>query len=69
MNPSKEFDFYQELSMNELRDINGGAGFAILAGIVIAAASQIIIDWDNFKNGLIGRPEVSQRFIVNLSRS
>jgi len=38
-------------------EINGGA-FPFLAVIGVAAITQIIIDWDNFKNGLMGRPEI-----------
>ncbi len=38
------------------QEINGGAiPFFVLIGA--AAVTQIIIDWDNFKNGLMGRPE------------
>lgn len=51
-------NYYVELNESELRQIEGGSIFAALAvGLAIAAFSQIIGDWDNFKNGLAGRRE------------
>ena len=50
---TKEF---RELPLQNQMEINGGAlHFLVLIGA--AAVTQIIIDWDNFKNGLMGRPE------------
>jgi hypothetical protein len=52
---------YVELSESELRQIEGGSivgGF--LAGLALATFVQIIGDWDNFKNGLAGLPEVKK---------
>ena len=47
---------FREVPLAEQREINGGAlHFFVLIGA--AAVTQIIIDWDNFKNGLMGRPE------------
>ncbi len=51
---------FSEISPNEQQEINGGilpffAG--ILSAIVVAAATELMHDWDNFKNGLMGRPE------------
>jgi len=49
---------YVELSGSELRQIEGGSFIGILAaGLIITAVTQIVGDWDNFKNGLAGRPE------------
>jgi bacteriocin-like protein len=50
-------NYYVELSESELRQIEGGS---ILGGLAIAAFAQIVGDWDNFKNGLAGRPEVKK---------
>jgi hypothetical protein len=51
-------NYYVELSQSELRQIEGGSILGpIIAGLIIAAGSQIVKDWDNFKNGLAGRPE------------
>jgi len=47
---------FRELSVQDQQEINGGA-IPFLALIGAAAVTQIIIDWDNFKNGLMGRPE------------
>jgi hypothetical protein len=50
-----------ELNRSELMKINGRALWpAVLAGAIIAAVAEIIGDWDNFKNGLAGRPEVKK---------
>lgn len=51
---------FSEVSQSEQQEINGGllpffAG--LLTGVIIAAATELIHDWDNFKNGLMGRPE------------
>lgn len=40
---------------SEQQEINGGNPF--LVAIAVVAIGQIILDWDNFKNGLTGRPE------------
>ena len=44
------------LRRDEMYEIHGGG--IILAGLIIAAGAAIINDWDNFKNGLMARPEV-----------
>jgi len=49
---------FREIPERDLVEINGGL-YPILVGIVIAAAAEVISDWDNFKNGLMGRPENS----------
>jgi hypothetical protein len=51
---------FSEISSNEQQEINGGilpflAG--LISGIILASGTEIISDWDNFKNGLMGRPE------------
>jgi hypothetical protein len=51
---------FSEISQSRQQEINGGllpfvAG--ILSSIVVAAVTEIIDDWDNFKNGLKGLPE------------
>ena len=49
-----------EMSSSELEETNGGMLWyvAIAVGVAIASATEIISDWDNFKNGLTGSPEV-----------
>lgn len=51
---------FSEIPGSEQEEINGGL-LSILAGILIgiatAASAQIMSDWDNFKNGLMGLPE------------
>jgi hypothetical protein len=50
---------YVELSQSELRQVEGGSIIGpLIAGLIITAVAQIVGDWDNFKNGLAGRPEV-----------
>ena len=46
------------LQRKEMYEIRGGILLAILAGLTIAAGAAIINDWDNFKAGLMGRPEI-----------
>ncbi|MDX2431671.1 MAG: class IIb bacteriocin, lactobin A/cerein 7B family [Bacteroides sp.] len=51
---------FSEISMSEQQEINGGIWpiiARILVGAAVAAATEIIDDWDNFKNGLQGLPE------------
>jgi hypothetical protein len=52
-------DLFREIPVIEQQEINGGA-IPFLALIGAAAVAQIILDWDNFKNGLMGRPEEKQ---------
>jgi len=49
-------DGFREVPPGEQKEINGGI-VAFLVGIGIAAVAEIFHDWDNFKNGLMGRPE------------
>jgi len=48
------------LSEEEARNTKGGVGIlaAIAIGLAIAAGAEIFGDWDNFKAGLMGRPEI-----------
>ena len=60
MKKELELEGFSEVAQSEQQEINGGilpfvAG--LLSGILIAAATELIDDWDNFKNGLMGRPE------------
>jgi hypothetical protein len=54
-------DGFVPMRQNELAETHGGCP-AILVPILIAAASaaiaEIISDWDNFKAGLMGKPEI-----------
>ena len=47
---------FNEISEHEQQDINGGI-LPFLIAIGVIAVAEIIRDWDNFKNGLAGRPE------------
>ena len=49
-------DSFREIPVAEQQKLNGG-GLPFLLAIGVVAVSQIIVDWDNFKNGLMGRPE------------
>lgn len=51
-------DNLQELTINEMKETHGGLGFlaTVAAGIIIGAAIEIMSDWENFENGLSGRP-------------
>ena len=48
------------LSEEETQNTRGGVGIlaAIAIGLAIAAGAEIFSDWDNFKAGLMGRPEI-----------
>jgi hypothetical protein len=51
---------FSEISPCEQQEINGGVWpilARILVGAAVAAVTEIIDDWDNFKNGLRGLPE------------
>ncbi len=60
MRKELELEGFSEVSQSEQQEINGGLLpflLGILSGIVIASATELIDDWDNFKNGLKGLPE------------
>lgn len=47
-----------ELKLSEQKNITGGFAFlaTIAAGLIIAAGTEIISDWDNFERGFSGQP-------------
>lgn len=47
----------KELSLVEKNEINGGT---VLWKILTAIGIAIIEDWDNFKKGLAGEPEIQK---------
>jgi uncharacterized protein YkvS len=47
---------FNEIPMQEQQDINGGI-WPFVISVALIAIGEIIEDWDNFKNGLTGRPE------------
>jgi hypothetical protein len=46
-----------DLTLTEQRDVNGGFFWG---GLVIAAFVAVITDWDNFKAGIAGKPEIAK---------
>ena len=48
------------LDHNDLVETKGGCPILapILIGLAVAAVTEIIQDWDNFKAGLLGKPEI-----------
>ncbi len=55
MNSDVNIERFIPIPEAEQQELNGGNPFLIALAVVCAA--QIILDWDNFKNGLTGRPE------------
>jgi hypothetical protein len=47
---------FTEIPLDRQEEIQGGI-VPFLAAIGIAMIAEVITDWDNFKNGLMGRPE------------
>lgn len=45
------------LTESDLQQIEGG-WIRVAIGLAIAAGAEIIGDWDNFKRGLAGKPEM-----------
>jgi hypothetical protein len=58
MDAIKNLTHYHELDKYELSGIYGGVIWYILGGIAIAIANEVVRDWDNFKAGLKGEPEI-----------
>lgn len=58
METIKNFSSYQELDQKELIGISGGVIWFIIGGIIVAMAREVMSDWDNFKAGLTGGPEI-----------
>lgn len=46
-----------DLTLAEQREVNGGI---LWEALVIAAVVAVIADWDNFKAGLSGKPEIAK---------
>jgi len=55
MNSDVNIERFIPIPEAEQQEMNGGNPFLVALAVVCAA--QIILDWDNFKNGLTGRPE------------
>lgn len=47
----------RDLTLTEQKEVNGGV---IWAALIVAAFVAVISDWDNFKAGLAGKPEIAQ---------
>jgi hypothetical protein len=56
MNRELAVEYFQEIPADDLRSTQGGA-WPIVVGLALIVAEEIASDWDNFKNGLLGRPE------------
>ena len=52
----------QEMNTKQMKETNGDFGIlaAIAIGLAIAAGAEIFDDWDNFKAGLKGEPEIKK---------
>lgn len=47
---------FKDIPRQALQDINGGF-WQFVIPLALVAIDEIVGDWDNFKNGLMGRPE------------
>jgi len=47
----------RDLTLTEQREVNGGI---LWEALVVAAVVAVIADWDNFKAGLSGNPEIAK---------
>ena len=47
-----------DLTLTEQREVNGGVFWEIL---VVAIVVAVMADWDNFKAGLSGKPEIAKK--------
>jgi hypothetical protein len=47
-----------DLTLTEQREVNGGV---LWEKLVYAALVNILNDWDNFKAGLAGKPEIEKK--------
>ena len=47
---------FHEIPVQEQQALNGGI-LPFIAALVVVAAAEVFADWENFKNGLMGRPE------------
>jgi len=55
-------DEIQYLGQNEMLEVTGGVVWyvPILIAAACAAVEEVIRDWDNFKAGLLGKPEIQK---------
>lgn len=52
----------KELAPEEQLEINGGSfGLEVLGGLLLAIAKEVLSDWENFKRGLAGQPEILKK--------
>lgn len=58
METIKNLSFYYELDKDELTRTYGGVFWFIVGGIAVAIVKEVLSDWDNFKAGLTGQPEI-----------
>ena len=56
---------FKEIPVQQQQELNGGA-IPFLVGIGLLAVAQVILDWDNFKNGLMGRREEDSYIVINM---
>ncbi len=56
MEPALFTNTFKEVPVQEQQRLNGGV-LPFLLAIGVVAVTEIIRDWDNFKNGLTGEPE------------
>lgn len=54
---------FQEIPGKEQQLVNGG-GAGFLVAFASIAFAQIVLDWDNFKNGLTGQPEEEGKVVI-----
>jgi hypothetical protein len=54
--------YFHPVTVSEQREIQGGSVLLglLLVAVAGAAATEIFRDWDNFKAGLAGKPEIKQ---------
>ena len=63
MNSDLNIENFMSIPEVELQELNGGNPFLIAIAVVFVA--QMILDWDNFKNGITGHPEESRNIQIN----
>jgi hypothetical protein len=47
-----------DLTLTEQREVNGGI---LWEALVLAVVVCVINDWDNFKAGIAGKPEIAKK--------
>jgi len=58
MKTDHTLELFREIPEHQQRKVQGGGLAAFLAAAAIGAlVKEVVEDWDNFKNGLMGRPE------------